>query len=328
MNSAARMESAPKASGLPFVFAAGEGEVSFSAWAASRRGMIEQTLQRHGAVLFRGYGVDTPEKLAAVAAATSTGNASFAEESSPRTRVAGDVFTSTDYPSQYPIQFHNEFSYASEWPMKLYFGCLVAPKKGGATPIADTRGILRRLSPATRARFASKKVTYVRNYMPGLGVSWQTAFRTSSRSEVAEQCRARGIACEWIDDVTLRTRQVGDAIVRHPRTGEEVWFNHGFFFNIHALEPVEVREALLEEGEDAFSTNTHFGDGTPIPEDVIEEIRSAYVEEGVALPWRAGDVLLVDNMLASHGRAPFEGDRRIVVLMAEGFRRVDLQTTT
>jgi alpha-ketoglutarate-dependent taurine dioxygenase len=33
------------------------------------------------------------------------------------------------------------------------------------------------------------------------------------------------------------------------------------------------------------------------------------------IPWQKGDVALLDNMKISHGRMPFEGDRRILVAM-------------
>jgi len=37
----------------------------------------------------------------------------------------------------------------------------------------------------------------------------------------------------------------------------------------------------------------------------------------VAFPWQPQDVMLLDNMLTAHGRAPFKGSRRILVAMAE-----------
>jgi alpha-ketoglutarate-dependent taurine dioxygenase len=39
----------------------------------------------------------------------------------------------------------------------------------------------------------------------------------------------------------------------------------------------------------------------------------------VAFPWQKGDILMVDNMLAAHGREPFTGPRKIMVAMAELF---------
>jgi alpha-ketoglutarate-dependent taurine dioxygenase len=36
----------------------------------------------------------------------------------------------------------------------------------------------------------------------------------------------------------------------------------------------------------------------------------------VPVPWQAGDILVVDNMLACHGRMPFSGPRKILLAMA------------
>ncbi len=35
-----------------------------------------------------------------------------------------------------------------------------------------------------------------------------------------------------------------------------------------------------------------------------------------AFPWQAGDVMVVNTMLAAHGREPFAGKCRILVAMA------------
>jgi hypothetical protein len=54
---------------------------------------------------------------------------------------------------------------------------------------------------------------------------------------------------------------------------------------------------------------------------VLEELREAYRQETVTFPWRKGDVLLLDNMLAAHGRAPYVGARQVLVGMAEPVSR-------
>jgi alpha-ketoglutarate-dependent taurine dioxygenase len=301
-----------------------KGDLNGAAWAHENRAVIERTLLAQGAVLFRGFGVVTAEQFGNFAKAISTDFPCFAEESSPRSQVVGPVYTSTDYPAAYPIQFHNEFSYANEWPRNLCFACLTPPATGGETPIADSRAVLRRLAPATREAFRTRKVMYTRNFRPGVGVSWQTAFQTKEKSAVEAYCQAGGIPYEWLRGDGLRTRQVQDAIVMHPVTQEDVWFNHGFFFNIEALEPVEIRDLLRAEGEGNWPTNTCFGDGEPIPREWLEQIRRAYLEEAVRFRWQRGDVLLIDNMLTSHARAAFTGERRIVVVMGGRWQRQDL----
>ncbi|HZI04553.1 MAG TPA: TauD/TfdA family dioxygenase, partial [Archangium sp.] len=181
-----------------------------------------------------------------------------------------------------------------------------------------------------RQRFTDQGVMYVRNYRGGgdLDLSWQAAFQTQDKAEVARYCEREGIHYEWRGEDWLCTRQVCQAVARHPETGEEVWFNQAHLFHISSLAP-EAREALttLMRPED-LPRNAYHGDGSPLEDETLAEVREAFRKAQVSFPWQAGDVLLVDNMKVAHGRAPFEGPRRVVVAMAEPFRGPDTKRNT
>ena len=68
--------------------------------------------------------------------------------------------------------------------------------------------------------------------------------------------------------------------------------------------------------EEDLPYNTYYGDGTPIEDSVVAEIREAYRQERLEFPWRAGDILMLDNMLVAHGRNPYSPPRRVLVAMA------------
>jgi alpha-ketoglutarate-dependent taurine dioxygenase len=280
-------------------------------------------LELSGALLFRGFGLRDADDFARAVEKLSCQVAQFDEESSPRRVVGGAVSTSTDYPPAYPIQFHNEYSYSAAWPLRLFFFCAKPAERGGETPIADSRRVLARISDNTRQRFESRGVLYHRRFSTHLGVDWRTAFHSRDPNEVSAKCDALGIQTIW-DAGELRTSQRGAAVVRHPRTGEETWFNHAFFFNVRSLEPVELREALLLEPADKLLTNTFYGDGEAIEPAVIEELRQAYAAEDVRFAWQTGDLLAIDNMLCSHSRAPFVGARRVFTVMTDKVWRSEL----
>ncbi len=309
----------------PLIIQPANSQAATLEWISKSKALIDQEILKRGALFFRGFSITNPDSLLAFAKATSKDSPNFKEESSPRSQVKGAVYTSTDYPSDYAIQFHNEYSYANEWPMKLYFACLTPPTSGGETPIASSRNLLKRLKPATVEEFRKKGIQYVRNFQPGLGVTWQTAFQTSDRAEVEEYCQIQGLSFEWLPKDVFRTRKNQAAIVRHPVSGDEVWFNHAYFWNAHSLEPEEVREYMLSLPPETLPTNTFYGDGSPIPEVVIQEIQAAYEQESIKVPWERGDVLLLDNMLMSHSRSSFTGQRQIIVQMSDGFRRSHLK---
>ena len=243
----------------------------------------------------------------------------YSDRSSPRSTIAGGVYTSTDYPPDQEIFLHNESSYSSTWPRTLYFYCVEPPDTLGATPLADIRRVHTLIDPAVRMEFTRRRWMIVRNFREEFGLSWQYVFGTEDREVVEERCRASGITTQWRPDGTLRTSAVRDAVHAYPETGEPVWFNHATFFHVTSL-PKEIREGmLLLLDEDELPSNTYYGDHGPIPGDVLDHLRSCYREASVRFDWERDDVLIVDNMLAAHGREPFTGPRKIAVAMSEPY---------
>jgi alpha-ketoglutarate-dependent taurine dioxygenase len=305
---------------FPLVLRSGQaGAVNLADWARTSRPLIEERLARHGALLFRDFGVDTVCGFEQFLGAVAPGLIEYGERSSPRTRIGNGVYTSTDHPPDQSILLHNEQSYTLDWPMKIIFYCELPALRLGGTPVADSRKILARLSPAAVERFREKQVMYVRNYGDGLGLPWQEVFQTGSRAEVEDRCRRTSIEYEWKEGDRLRTRQVRPALRNHPRTGEAVWFNHALFFHFSSLDERARRSILSVVDESDVPFNTFYGDGSPIEAEVLEELREAYRRETVCSPWHQGDILLLDNMLSAHGREPFIGQRKIVVAMAEPY---------
>jgi alpha-ketoglutarate-dependent taurine dioxygenase len=306
---------------LPLLVTARVPELDLAGWASAARDMIEEGLLRHGGLLFRGFGSRTARDLESFIHALSGEALEYRERSSPRSAVEGRIYTSTDYPPDQPIFFHNENSYQSAWPLKIFFMCQQPAEHGGETPIVDCRRILARIDPPVRDRFLAKGWMYVRNFGGGVGLDWQTVFQTADRAAVERHCRDSGIEMEWTSGNRLRTRAVRPAVARHPKTGEPLWFNHATFFHLSTLGQ-QVRSALLAAfAEDELPANTYYGDGSPIESEALDQLRALYRDEAVSFAWRRGDVLLVDNMMVAHGRNPFRGERRIVVGMAEPVSR-------
>lgn len=291
--------------------------VSLRDWVRSSHATLEALLLRHGGVLFRGFEVGPVENFEELVREMSGGELmEYKYRSTPRSEVSGRIYTSTEYPPDQWIPQHNEMSYSREWPLRIAFLCVQAAERGGETPLSDSRRMYERLSPAVRNRFAELGVMYIRNYSPGLDVPWQEVFGTSDRVAVESFCRRNGIETEWKADGGLRTRQVCQGVVCHPVTGEMLWFNQAHLFHVSNLDPL-VRTALIAElGEENLPRNTCYGDGSPIPDAVLNEIREAFHQEMHSFAWQNGDLVLLDNMLVAHGRAPFSGPRRVLVGMA------------
>ncbi len=302
--------------------------IDFAQWARNNREQIEQKLLRHGGILFRGFDIRGAAAFERCIEAISGASLEYKFRASPRTQVAGNIYTSTDYPADQPIFPHNEHAYSPVFPLRLYFCCDIPADVGGETPIGDNRRILRDIHPDVLQRFQQKKILYVRNYGDGFGLPWSTVFQTEDRAEVERYCRSVGIDMEWKSNNRLRTKQTGPALMNHPRTGERLWFNHGTFFHVTTLTPV-IRDQLLQQfDEQDLPTNTYYGDGSAIEAEVLEHLREIYRKNRVTFPWRAGDLLLLDNMLAVHARTPYRGKRRVLTGMAEACNAEELGCPT
>jgi len=309
---------------FPLLVTAPSEGASLPDYLTGRRERMEADLSEHGAVLYRGFAPMTGEELDGLVGKLSSTSFKNDEESSPRNHVVGNVYTSTNYRSEMEIFPHNENSYKTEFPMKLFFYCMHPGSEGGETPIADCRKVLKRIDQGVRAKFQEKKWMYVRNFTAGVGVSWQEAFNTSQREEVEAYCRSQDIRFAWQDEDSLKTWQVREPLLSHPATGEQSWFNHATFFNIQTLD-ADLRESLLEMfGDDALPHNTYYGDGSPIESSVIGELQRAYLAESVPIKWETGDFMALDNLLTAHARKPFKGERKIYLAQTDPVNRATL----
>ncbi|HSH66066.1 MAG TPA: TauD/TfdA family dioxygenase [Bacteroidia bacterium] len=288
-------------------------------WVKENKKLVDDSFLKQGAVLFRGFTVDGEGQFNEFTQQLSSEMMDYSEPSTPRSKIQDKVYTSTEYPKEQFIALHNEHSYSNNWPQKIWFYCVKPADEGGETPIADSRKVFEIIDPAIREEFIKKGVMYVRNFSNDLDLPWTTVFQTNDKKEVETYCRKAGIEFEWKADGNLRTKQVCQAALRHPRTNEWVWFNQAHLFHVTNLE--ENLQAYLMEhcGESNLPRTTFFGDGSPIPLSYLDEIRRAFRQAQLSFSWQKSDILMLDNMLFAHGRNPFEGTRKILVSMAEPF---------
>ncbi|MCQ4163589.1 TauD/TfdA family dioxygenase [Tahibacter harae] len=287
-------------------------------WARQHRGEVEALLHERGALLLRGFRFHSTRQFGQfLEALFEEGLAEYSYRSTPRTKLGGNVYTATEYHPSETIPQHNESSYASVWAMRIGFFCLIAPAPGagGATPIADSRAVLRRLPPQLVEKFERKQLQYVRNY-GSIDLPWSEVFQTEDRAQVEAFCRSHGIAFEWIGENGLRTRQTTPAVAQHPVTGERVWFNQAHLFHVSGLGQDVARDLLAAYREEELPRNVYFGDGSAIDAADLDCIRAVYDAEKYHFDWQKDDILLLDNMLYTHGRQPFSGERKILVGMA------------
>jgi len=163
--------------------------------------------------------------------------------------------------------------------------------------------------------------------------SWQAAYASGCNATACCDTRAVAEAAlekdgrdyEWTED-GLRQWEIIDAIKVHPVTGEDTWtnqlsamhcsvfHNHPNFPELHL--PAE-RAAQPCEMHGAMPFHTTWADGTEFGPKVLEVVREAQWRNSVAFDYGAGDIILIDNYLAMHGRFSFGGGREIYISLLD-----------
>lgn len=304
---------------LPLLITPGKSN-DLIAWIMANRQQFEQELVTHGGILFRGFAIDTVDAFNEFMKCFNTDPLPYMFRSSPRKELdqsIKNIYTSTIYPNERTINMHNESSYSRVWGRKIVFCCIVPAAKGGETPIVDCRKVLKDLSPALVSKFKTRGVKYRRNLFPDLGMPWQEVFQTDDLDAAQEICRKNNINWWFKDKDQLVIEWSKPAVYAHPVTGEETWFNHVYFFNKFS----RYEELGLAHDDylpqEYLTSETYFGDGSEVSYEEYAEIRDAYKKNLVVFPYCKGDIVFLDNMLAGHGRKPYEGDRTIATAIIE-----------
>ncbi len=288
-------------------------------WAVANKDEVEATLREQGAMLIRGLKINSSKQFSQLLKTLFDGELlQYTYRSTPRTEFKGNVYTATEYHADQEIAQHNENAYANRWPLRLGFFCMLPAQTGGQTPIADSREIYRQIPKDIREEFERKGVKYIRNYSE-IDLPWSEVFGTEDKQQVEQFCHDNRLTVQWTDNNGLRTTQVNPATQLHPHQQVKVWFNQAHLFHVSNLNPELAANLISTLGEENLPRNTTFGDDSPIDNDYLRIIREIYQQQKIAFDWQKSDVMLLDNMLFTHGRETYTGPRKILVGMARPY---------
>ncbi len=299
-----------------------DGDASVAAlhdYIHSHQEQLQQWLVQHGGILFRGFALDGAEGFRQGAEALGARPFEYIGGNTPRSQVAVDVYTSTDYPASEIISMHNEMSYLPRWPSRLFFYCLIPAASGGQTSLANSGDVLRSLRDDIRDRLGTRKLSYIRNFQSEipLGKSWQATYQSNDRQQVEQIAADQGSVCHWSGSDALRVSTLCEPFATHPGTGEQVWFNQAEQWHPSALNPA-IRTMFEQAlGKGRLPHECEYGDGTPIEETVLAEIRRVMNENKLLFDWQRNDLLMIDNVLMMHGRESFKGERKTLAYLSE-----------
>ena len=313
----------PGAGPLPLVVEPSADGMDLPKWNLENRQWVEAQLLTHGGVLFRNWNLPSPADFERAAKAIY--GELFGDYGDLPKNAAGEkIYESTPYPNDQMILYHNESSHLPAWPQRISFHCVIPAKVGGATPVFDTREVLKHIDPTVLETIRAKGLMYVRNFSKGVDPSWEEFFHTTDKATVEKMCTEAGSQFEWRADGGLRVINRSPGIVKHPKTGEELFFNQVQIHHIYCVDE-DTREglrALFDEQD--LPRNVYYGDGSPIPDETMQHLGEVFEKIAVRFGWQKGDMIMLDNMLVTHARDTFEGPRHIVVAMGNMINATEL----
>ena len=281
-------------------------------WIGHRKDELVEQAASHGAVLFRGFPLRTDKDFDGFIAAFDLPNFPYEESLSNAVRVnrTPRVFTANEAPPTVTIFLHHEMAQTPIHPSKLFFFCEQPAETGGSTPICRSDVLWQRLEQRCPqfARDCVEKGLRYSNVMPsendptsGMGRSWQSTLHAATREEAEQRLKGLGYTYEWQADGCLRATTPVLPAVRDLGGGRRSFFN----------QLIAAYHGWKDSRNDPSKAIT-FGDGTPLDRDAVSAASQLADELTFDIPWQQGDVALVDNYVAMHGRRTFSGTRKVL----------------
>jgi hypothetical protein len=248
-------------------------------------------LRSHGVVLLRGFDVAKEDFRNFVSSLCSSEvfNESPARLVLDREKMIQTVDLGVD-----PFPLHPELSREPFQPDVCVFWCLSPPGSGGETTMCDGVDIVRRMSPQLRDLLQNKTLDYRQVAGPEVLEYWLGSPTPQSLVSPHADC-----PYEFFVNPQGRIgrRFARPALAPTPYGGEPCWNNFIFFGRYHLKMP----------------NFPLFGDGTPIPDALVAEVKAIADEITVPIPWRKGDIAVLDNWRFMHGRnAILNADERLI----------------
>ncbi|CAI0423444.1 unnamed protein product [Linum tenue] len=285
----------------------------------SEKPFLESLLREAGAVLIRGLPLSSASDFNQVVEAFGFEELPYVGGAGLRNVVVGRVFTANDAPPHQKISFHHEMAHIPKYPSKVFFFCEVEPGGRGETPIVLSHVVYERMKvefPEFVERLEEKGLIYTRiagdedDPSSTIGRGWKSTFLTDDKAVAEERAEKVGVRLEW------REGEIGGGAktVMGPIPGVKLdeARNRKTWFNM-MVDAYMCWDDALNDRKKAVT----FGDGGYLPEEAVRGCERIFQEESVAIPWKKGDVLLLDNRAVLHARNPFDPPRRILASLCK-----------
>ena len=322
--------SGPRENAPLYLKAKSEKNVSPATWGMYSREVIDlafENYQQNGvavAILFRGLPIRTVQDFSEWAISLKFDKVPYTEPTGLTPPLAESILSGSSEPSNYNIEPHNERAYMPAYPDIFCICMFKKSMRGGETAIVDNRETLRMLDQNFVEKCDRKEVRYWK-YLPDEKSShpstayktWQHQFRSNDKAQVETELKDSEIDFEWHKDgnlVNLLMWYNRSPFIRHPKTGEQLWFNQivaGHCSYVEAMPSFcDIKLPNVE-----YPHHCTYGDGEEIELDMVDDVRRIKWQNAMGFEWQEGDVLFLDNLIMQHSRLSFEGERKMGITL-------------
>lgn len=247
--------------------------------------------------------------------------------------VAENVFKSTELPPDVTIPLHQEMAYVAVIPDYISLFCSSAASGDQKTNLVGDMVRFTQTLPDWVFEKYRGRTARLRRFMPPRGIDhgmfrlrrcWNDMIGTSDRDEARAIAAERNWELRWTEDDFLEVLQEPFPFFRqHPIHGE-IWCTQAFAY-LPVIQSYLARrdgrvddwnrmQAAMAEAPETLDTAV-LDDGAPLDDDDALFIHKRLEEQTFRIALREGELLILDNILRSHGRSAFHGTRKIFVAL-------------
>jgi hypothetical protein len=279
----------------------------------NKRNILQKTLF-YGCLLFRNFDASSAGFEKAIDAFDMY-NMDMLGSAAPRTKISKSVYTANDSPASQIIPMHHEMAQTTNPPSHIFFYCDQPSKKGGETPLMDSRIIcdflkdnyFEEMMKLHNGIYYTRRLPFVDDKTSAIGNSWKKSFDVSSVIELEHYLIKNNMMYEWHEngDISVKTPLMPVFNSVHGRTT---------FFN-SLIAAYNGWNDCRNVGRECVL----YYDNTTLNPDFMAKLNEFVHEKKMVFKWKKKDVLMVDNRVMMHSRNTFVPPRRILTSIKTQF---------
>ena len=278
---------------------------------------IQSALQRDGFVYIPEFGaqfsIQSPKDLSDALAAWPIEWSAYQFGQSRRTKLAGQIYTASEYSPTRSFPTHHELSYTPDPPKWIVFYAHKGAESG-CMRLLDGRLLYESLQCSPWKDLLYSDVLY-RKCMPserrlGFGKTWQAHFEDSDPDGVTALLESNGISYKWLANGDLSVEYRTSLTREHPIG--RVWYAQPRLWHLPFRGVDWFQNSMQPE---YWPTAVQIGSETAISMPFLHWLDEQEQQNAKRIQIDDGGLLILDNRRIAHGREPYLGTREHWVTM-------------